>query len=536
LSALIVVGIGAALALLLAGLAFPQQRAALASGAALLAIAAALVAILLAHRQGRAQRARAEDLTEAAMDPIVMVDKDQRILRFNAAAERAFGWPRDKVLGQHLDMLIPERFCPGHRTHVREFAKTGTTSRRMGGHAVLAALRADGTEFPIEASISQHLEDGEQRLTVILRDVTERMQAQALLAASETRMRGILDSAMDGIITVDDSQRIVIFNAAAEAMFGCRRDEAIGAPLDSFLPFRYRGGHAEYVKRFGEGDTSPRRMAAARVVLGLRRNGEEFPIDASISHEKIGDARFYTVILRDVSARETALAELRRSKQELQELGAAAEATREQEKSRVARELHDELGQALTMLRMDVAWCKANVPEDVVDGVATKLERMEALLKSTVAATRRIASDLRPLILDDLGLAPALEWLVQNMSQRSGIPCEFSIDDPNLSLPPAQSTAVFRIVQEALTNIAKHARATRAEVAVRQDHGVVRILVSDNGVGFVPENPRKPESFGLVGLRERISLLRGTADIRSEPGAGTTVEVALPMPVPETST
>jgi signal transduction histidine kinase len=301
-------------------------------------------------------------------------------------------------------MLIPERFRTRHRAHVDRFAETGATSRRMGGHTTLVALCADGTEFPVEASISQHVEEGERRLTVIL---------------------------------------------------------------------------------------------------------------------------------RDVSTREAALAQLHRSKQELQELGAAAEATREQEKSRVARELHDELGQALTMLRMDVAWCKANVPEDVVEGVGAKLDRMETLLKSTVAATRRIASDLRPLILDDLGLVPALEWLVQNMSQRSGIRCGFSIDDPSLSLPPEQSTAVFRIVQEALTNIAKHAHASHAEVAVRQDRGMVRILVSDDGVGFAVDGSRKPESFGLLGLRERTSLLRGTADIRSEPGAGTTVEVALPVPAPE---
>jgi signal transduction histidine kinase len=233
-----------------------------------------------------------------------------------------------------------------------------------------------------------------------------------------------------------------------------------------------------------------------------------------------------------VSAREKALAELVRSRRELAELGMAAEATREQEKSRVARELHDELGQALTMMRMDVAWCKAHLAQ-AAPGADAKLDRMENLLKVTVAATRRIASDLRPLMLDDLGLVPALEWLVQNMSQRAGLACRLSIDDPAIVLPPAHSTAVFRIVQEALTNVAKHARASHAEVALRRSGDLLEITIRDDGAGFPIDDPRKPESFGLLGLRERISLLRGTASISSAPGSGTTIAVTLPLAATE---
>ena len=125
---------------------------------------------------------------------------------------------------------------------------------------------------------------------MILRDVTERVRAQAQLARSEARLRGILDSAMDAIITVDERQHIVLFNAAAEAMFGCPRDEAIGAPLDWFIPERFRAGHGDHVRDFGDADSASRRMGAARIVTGLRRNGEEFPIDASISQLEDGDS------------------------------------------------------------------------------------------------------------------------------------------------------------------------------------------------------------------------------------------------------
>jgi signal transduction histidine kinase len=269
-------------------------------------------------------------------------------------------------------------------------------------------------------------------------------------------------------------------------------------------------------------------MGESRIVTGLRRNGEEFPIDASISQLKDGDSRYYTVILRDVSERMKAHEALQRSKEELQELSATSHIAREQEKNRIARELHDELGQALTMLQMDVAWFKAKAPAGEPE-FAVRLDRMQGLLKSTVAATRRIAADLRPLLLDDLGIVPAVEWLAENFTQRTGVPCRLTIEDPDLELDGMQATAVFRIVQESLTNIAKHADASRADVKVGRDDAELVIRIHDNGVGFEVGDPRKPGSFGLVGLRERAAMLKGSAKIESVVGEGTTIEVRLPV-------
>jgi PAS domain S-box-containing protein len=355
------------------------------------------------------------------------------------------------------------------------------------------------------------------------------------LRRSEGRLRGILDSAMDSIITVDKNQRVVLFNDAAEAMFGWRRDEAMGTALDNFIPERFRHVHAAHVERFGETRTAARRMGGSlRIVTGLRRNGDEFPIDASISQIEDSGKRFYTVILRDITARLASEEALRRSRDELQALGAAAHMTREQEKSRFARELHDELGQLLTMLQMDVAWCKAALPYGN-DAFDTRLDRMEQLLKSTIAATRRIAADLRPLMLDDLGLVPSLEWLVENFSQRTGIACTLSVGEDELALPKAHASAIFRIVQESLTNIAKHAEASHAEIALERDEDELVVRVADDGVGFSPLAPRKPGSLGLFGLRERASLMGGEASIISAPGEGTSIVVRLPVEAPMAS-
>jgi signal transduction histidine kinase len=150
------------------------------------------------------------------------------------------------------------------------------------------------------------------------------------------------------------------------------------------------------------------------------------------------------------------------------------------------------------------------------------------MLDASVAATRRIAADLRPLLLDDLGLLPAIEWLAQNFTQRSGIACEVRMDE-ELDLGEPYATGVFRMVQESLANIAKHSRATRAEVSVSLTPHAVTLRVADNGAGFDPQAPRKPNSLGLAGLRERVQLLKGTLVIDSGPGRATVIEARMPL-------
>jgi PAS domain S-box-containing protein len=401
----------------------------------------------------------------------------------------------------------------------------------MGRQSVLAGLRADGSEFPIEASISQHAEGGRTLLTVILRDVTERVGNAAALERSESRLRGILDSAMDAVITVDENQHVVLFNQAAEAVFLCPRDQAVGAPLDGFIPERFRAGHRTLMREFGETRATSRRMGHARVVRGLRRNGEEFPIEASISQLVENGQRLYTVILRDVSERVRAEEALRQSRGEIQNLALAASTAREHEKSRIARELHDELGQALTALKIDVGWLREHAGTAVPE-VAAKHAAMQGLLDDTVAAVRRISSDLRPLMLDDLGLTAACEWLVQSFTGRTGIPCELTLGTGELDLPDPYSTTVFRVLQETLTNVAKHAQPGRVEVNIERTEHEIVLTVQDDGRGFDPARAPGVGSFGLIGLRERAYLVGGELAIDSQSGHGTRIELRVPVKKP----
>lgn len=334
------------------------------------------------------------------------------------------------------------------------------------------------------------------------------------------RLAGLLDSAMDGIITVDSQQRIVMFNRAAARIFGWHPQEIIGRTLDLLLPERFRATHFAHVARFGATGVTSRRMGGDMVILGLRRGGEEFPMDASISQLDTPEGKLYTVIVRDVTERV-------RAQEDLAAFAKQSTAIREQEKSRVARELHDELAQSLTAIKMDTIWLKDHV-RDEPDAAARKVDDMLRMIDGAVASTRRIAADLRPLVLDDLGLMPAIEWLVQNFQQRWGIACSLDADE-DLELGEPYATAVFRIVQESLVNVAKHANARHVGVTIVPGKGGLRIEVKDDGMGFDPTATRKPNSLGLAGVRERVQLLKGQVHVSSAPGQGTTIDAFIPV-------
>jgi PAS domain S-box-containing protein len=476
--------------------------------------------VVTAEHETEVSRGRLRAILESAMDAIVTVDDQQRIVLFNRAAEQVFRMKREEALGTPLERLIPERSREAHRRHMEEFARTGVTARRMGGVAALWGLRPDGSEFPIEASISQTAEDGRRYFTVILRDISLRRQAEARLAA-------IVDSAMDAVITVDGEQNIVLFNRSAEQVFRLGREQALGTPLDRLLPARFRGAHRAHVEAFGDTGVTSRRMGDVTTLWGLRADGSEFPLEASISQVNEGGKRYFTVILRDISVRKQHEDALRASQRELRDLSARVLEAREEEKTLIARELHDELGQLLTALKMDLASLRSAPAEQH----EPKLQEMGQLLDQTVAATRRISADLRPLMLDDLGLADAAGWLVEDFCKRSGIECrmETSGAEALAEASKAVATAVYRAIQESLTNIARHSGAKNAWVNLSVAERFISVEVEDDGRGISAEAMAKSRSLGLKGMRERITYLGGSLDIARAPRGGTRLRLRVPL-------
>jgi two-component system sensor kinase len=356
----------------------------------------------------------------------------------------------------------------------------------------------------------------------------EVLTADTRAEATEARLAAIVDSAMDAVITVDDAQNIVLFNRAAEQVFGVRRDEAIGSSLDRFIPQRFRGTHRHHVEQFGKTGVTSRRMGDVTTLWALRPDGSEFPIEASISQAAEGGRRYFTVILRDITLRKQHEDELGRRQQELRELSARVQEAREEEKTRIARELHDELGQLLTALKMDLSWMRERLEGS--EALGAKAAEMSRMLDQTVTATRRISADLRPLMLDDLGLADAAQWLVDDFAKRTGIEARIEIPERETleTLPKALSTALYRAVQESLTNIARHSGAKRAWVVFAAEDGALQVEIEDDGRGIAPADLAKARSLGLKGMRERIAYLGGDLDIGRAPRGGTRLRVKVP--------
>ncbi len=238
-------------------------------------------------------------------------------------------------------------------------------------------------------------------------------------------------------------------------------------------------------------------------------------------------------IQRDVTDRTLAAKELEESRAELRALAARLQAIREEERTRIAREIHDELGQALTALKLDLAWIGSQPPQSSGSSgeVGVIGKSITARIDETMQIVRRIASELRPSVLGHLGLEAAIEYLVQETTQRTGIAVKLHADEfPRL--PAALESHAFRIIQEALTNVTRHSQATRVDVAVRRAGGSIILAVADNGIGFAPDSLSGLRSLGLVGMRERALACGGTLMIQGKAGQGTAITVTIPVTTP----
>lgn len=278
------------------------------------------------------------------------------------------------------------------------------------------------------------------------------------------------------------------------------------------------------------------RRAAQRSCRGeirlQSRKGAPFPVHLSLNPLRLHSTRAVCLIASDLSEMKRAEQELRASSEQLRNLAAHLLSVREEERTRISREVHDELGQALTAVKMDLAWLARRLPR----GNGQMLERISStgqLADSIIQSIRRISTELRPAVLD-LGLAAAVEWQVQEFQARSGIQCKVRVLTREVVASNA-STAMFRICQETLTNVARHANATRAEVVLQKQRDRLVLLIHDNGRGFDQADPSLPKSLGLLGMRERAAIVGGEVNISSAPGKGTTVTAWIPLPSPEPS-
>jgi signal transduction histidine kinase len=238
-------------------------------------------------------------------------------------------------------------------------------------------------------------------------------------------------------------------------------------------------------------------------------------------------ARLFEALERELAERKQAESALKHSQEQLRALSFHLQSVREEERTLIAREIHDELAQVLTALKMDCSWVDSRVPQS--PELRQKLESMSQLIDQTVTTVHRISSQLRPGLLDNLGLIAAIEWQAQEFQERTGIECDLRLPADDLVLDEERATAIFRIFQETLTNVARHAQATRVKIKLIEKVGKLVLRVSDNGRGIPPEQITDPMSLGLIGIRERVYPWGGAVKIKGMRDRGTTVSVTLPL-------
>jgi signal transduction histidine kinase len=267
---------------------------------------------------------------------------------------------------------------------------------------------------------------------------------------------------------------------------------------------------------------SAERMGSENAVAGLRAGADDY---LEAPYDPI---RMIGKVVR-LLERKQAEEELGRTTEQLRALSVRLQAAREEERIRIAREIHDELGGALTGLKMDLSWIGKRLSEQSRAAVQLKLRSTLELVDETVVKVRNISTELRPPMLDDLGLAAAIEWQTREFQRRTEIRCEIVSLQEDITLSPEKSTAVFRIFQEILTNVARHSRATSVEVRMEEQDGCLILKVSDNGRGIEEAKVTESTSIGLLGMKERAMIFGGRVHVAGAGGRGTTVTVRIPL-------
>jgi PAS domain S-box-containing protein len=345
---------------------------------------------------------------------------------------------------------------------------------------------------------------------------------------SEGKTRTILDNAFDAIIGIDRNGVVLSWNKQAENLFGWESNETSGKYLaELIIPPQHRKtlkkGLDQYLISSGE-----KAIYKELEIYACHRTGKEFPIEVAITTMGNDSSFSFIVTIRDISERKMAEERLLATQDQLRNLSNKLQSAREEEKARIAREIHDELGQALTGLKLDLSWVKDNLHQEK-DLLVNKLDEVNDFIEDTVVAVQRISSDLRPRILDILGLTEALEWQTREFEKRTEILCDLTIIPESIIIDPERSITIFRIYQEALTNVARHANATQIKSFLVIHNDKITLEISDNGNGICEKDIDQSNSLGLVGIRERALAWKGKTLIDSETGKGTTIYVTIPL-------
>jgi PAS domain S-box-containing protein len=463
-----------------------------------------------------------ESMTDGfALHEIVFDDRnvpvDYRFLEFNPAYEKLMGLQAKEVAGKTFREVFP-----GSEEHwVETYGQVAITGRPVDFERY---FQDPGKYFQVNAFCPR-----KGTFATVISDITPRKMMEESLQESEEKYRALVENSSDIISRFDRHFCRLYVSPSAEKLFQRPVEEIIGKS------HRELGLPPDLCQFFEKNMTTVfETRQPVETEFRLPGPNGETPFECRLYPEfdESGEVNTILSILRDISEQKKAHELLTTSNEQLRALTSRVQHIREEEKRRISRQVHDELGQILTALNMDISWFESRMSRMEPDPEHTQLlgrfSQMKAVVSEAIRSVRNIAQELRPVIIDDLGLVAAIEWQLKAFQARTGVQCDVSNEYGKGTYAKGVSTTVFRIFQESMTNIARHAKATRVKIKLLKKKNFFIMEIIDNGQGIVEENLRFPSSLGILDMKERAHEIGGEVELEGKPGEGTIVRITIP--------
>ncbi|WP_052273071.1 PAS domain-containing sensor histidine kinase [Flavihumibacter solisilvae] len=456
-------------------------------------------------RQIKEKTRELDDVLERLTDAFIGLDHEYRYTYLNRKAGELIQKEPVDLIGKKVWEVFPEAMG------------TGTYNAMVSAMASQQYTTNIDYIEPLDLWQENHIYPSPEGLSMFIRNITATKRTERALEQSINRYHTFVEEGVDAIMVFSPKEgRYSDVNRKASALLGYSREELLQMHPQQLLfdndgePLRTIG------LAMGESVTAERMLR--------RKDGKGIEVETSAT--KLSDGSILAFV-RDITERKHAERELLRLTDELRTLTGHLQNIREEERIHIAREIHDELGQLMTVMKMDIGWLKKHLQYQESDKIGLKLEDILSTVDITIKTIRKIASELRPSLLDDIGLVAAIEWHLTEFSNRTGINTGITLDEPGPELPDQVKTSLFRIVQEALTNVARHSQASKVDVSLARDNGNLVLTVRDNGTGF--DANRESRTLGILGMKERALMIGAAYSVESKKGEGTIVTISYPV-------